>query len=251
MFLRFILLFSLAVFGLSSTQAWARNITGVCMENSSPFCFENKGRPAGIYPDIYKELSVRLGTSVNVKVIPFKRMLLNLKQGSVDIAGPLFYTEERARSSSYFSTNIFEVKIILFGYDEPSFEFQNASDLYGKTIGKRRGYHLSDEVASAVKRGQIKVVEANSEEQLFNLLVKKRVKFIMVPEYLVILEQPNLPKGLANLGYVSTGTQLKMVLSRSADQYQEKDERISEALASMRADGTLERIIKKYLVPFD
>ncbi|MGF1742986.1 transporter substrate-binding domain-containing protein [Vibrio profundum] len=231
---------------LLPTKVSSEVIKGVCNEKVVPHCFEDDGKVVGIFVEVAQEIGARMNLRVDMKPMPMKRILLNMKDGGADITGPLLYSDERAKFVQYLSAPVFIIKQAVYGREGDYFPYQTIQDLYGKTVGKRRGFHLEAEFAKAEKSGKLKVFEANSFSQLFNLLSKDRVKYIIFPEYMAALNRSQLPSDAVLFGHLGGELKVFMAISRNSPLASRYDE-MNLVLTEMEADGTLQRIRVKYL----
>lgn len=228
---------------ISPFPAWSEVLRVASPENVVPMCFEKGGETVGIFVDVSKKVASRMKLDADVKAMPMKRVFLNMKNGDADMMGPLVYSDERAKFVSYLSTPVFTIKQAIYGHKADYFPYHSTQDLYGKTVGKRRGFHLEKEFAKAES---IEVLEANSFPQLFKLLAKKRVKYIVFPEFMVSLNRERLPSDGVVLGYLGSEMKVFMAVSRKSPFIDRHDE-MNQILKELQADGTLKRIREKYL----
>ena len=78
----------------------AEQFTVFCNEKKVPVCYKDKtGKIVGIDVDIVRELSKRLGFSLDIQLVPWKRVLAGVEQGNVDAGMPLFVTKDRKKYS--------------------------------------------------------------------------------------------------------------------------------------------------------
>lgn len=233
---------------LETTASYANSITVACPENTRPFCYVADNKITGIVPEIYRELESRMQVQFVIKAVPMKRALLKLQDGQIAMAAPSLGTKKRALYSHFLETPIFSTKVILYGTKSSYFRYNSVDDLYGKVIGKRRGYYLAEQIAKGIESGKIKVVEANSDEQLLALLSKGRVDYVVTPEHVVAMNQWLVDSGqYTNYGEISGETLLIVLLSKY-HAFSSELGRVNDVLSAMHADGTLERIVDKYPV---
>ena len=135
--------------------------------------------------------------------------------------------------------------MVLFGTKEHYFAYQNISDLDDKVIGVRRGYHFTDEYAKAVQENKFQVIQANSDDQLLALLEKGRVKYILTPEFVVASVRSRLSDAYIRYGYLSDERMIMLGVSKQSPLYPRFDE-VDKAVAEISADGTLEKLRKRY-----
>ncbi|MGF1740591.1 transporter substrate-binding domain-containing protein [Vibrio profundum] len=246
--MRLLIAYSVTMFFLisPSVNGEEKKITAVCSEHTPPFCYAGaNGQPSGILVDIYKEIAVRMDTLLEVKLVPVKRVSLLLFDGTSDI-GNLVYSQERAKHVRFLDSPVYGLKVALYGKQPNRFTYQSISDLYGKTIGKRRGYYLSSDFAKAVEQKNIEEFNANSNMQLLNLLKKGRVKYVAIQEDFILMNKDVLPQDISFLGYLTTDISIMLAISKRSN-LSEQYEKVNETFAAIKNDGTLDSIITRYI----
>lgn len=195
--------------------------------------------------DIYEVLSDRLGRPIEIHIAPFKRTLHYLKAGQYDMAMPFIYSKQRAEYSHFLSAPLFSFRSIIYGTKGDFVKYTQISDLYGKKLGLRRGYHLSDEFSQAIADGKIETLLANTDKQLIGMLAKGRVNMIATPDYVIPVNQEMLSEQFVLYGYLSDVKVLRAAISLDSDLEQSFDQ-VDKVLSEMSRDGTLADIAKRH-----
>ncbi|MGF1740913.1 transporter substrate-binding domain-containing protein [Vibrio profundum] len=230
-----------------SYGASASTIKAGCIDKMEPFCYQINGVGKGMIIDVYEALSDRLGRPINIHIAPVKRAMNYLESGQYDILMPLLYSPERDKFARYLTVPLFSFRSIIFGTKKDYFLFTQISDLWGKKVGVRRGYYMSNEFTQSVSSGDIEVVYANSDRQLVGLLAKGRVQYIATPDHVVVVHRSLLSDQFISYGYLTETVELRAALSRSGelnDHYTE----IDKILGEMSNDGTLAEIAKRHKI---
>ncbi|MBD1582761.1 substrate-binding periplasmic protein [Pseudoalteromonas sp. S16_S37] len=132
------------------------------------------------------EIAKMVFHSINVCVVHVRlpssaRALEQMEKGDVDVAVMVSYTEERAKYG-YFSRPYRNEKMRLFSYLEPR-PISSLNNLLdeGKTIGLSIGSFYGKELTelATIKPYQSQLVQISSAERRAEMLVKKRVDFIV------------------------------------------------------------------------
>ena len=235
---------------LNSHESFAQTkLIVACNENNVPVCFlDDNQKPTGIDVDIVKELSRRIGMEVEFRLIPWKRLLVEVRHGKVDSAMPLFMTEERKAFVRYPSEPIHLSTMTAFARQGFMASIRSVSDLHGKKVGIRRGYSISKDFDEAVKSGQIMVTEVSNVQNLMKMVSSGRIDVLIDKKNTIEYYLKKTNFSLVNIGDVSTGSAY-LVFSRAnlTDAKQNLLDRISEVLVEMKSDGAYKEIESAYL----
>ncbi|WDP91626.1 MAG: amino acid ABC transporter substrate-binding protein [Desulfobacter sp.] len=164
----------LAVIGAACTPVECRETLTLGVDDDfAPFSFSKEGRPAGIDVDIARELGRRIGVEFDIRLMPWKRLLTNLKKGQLDAGMSLFKTDER-ESYAIFTHPIHYSTFVLFVEKGREFNYTTVSDLYGKRIMIEAGFSVGDEFDRAVAARKIQIQEVFKSAGVFQFLIKGR-----------------------------------------------------------------------------
>lgn len=145
-------------------------------EDYPPWETSVAGEPVGINIDIMNALAARLGWRVDFKAYPFKRVLLLLENGGIDMAGGLARTDEREAYAQYLEPAYQRTHKIFIMRNEADFKLETYADLAALRIGMRTGHKLFEPFDSDPR---LLKVEVNSVDQLFRMLLADRTDVIV------------------------------------------------------------------------
>lgn len=212
-----------------------------------PYQYEENGQVTGIAVDIVQEAAQKLGYTIEVQLLPWKRALKNAETGEADGVVSALFTEERAQYLYYTSEPLFEVRTVIFAPKDSSVtQLKSLNDLIGKRIGVVSGYSYGEEfdnfsglqkyackddavLARNLERGRIDVAVAHEFVFKFasrNIGLQDRFKEVYTlsqyPSYLVFSKAPG-KKG------------------------QPLTEEFNQVLIEMKNSGRIDAIISTYL----
>lgn len=129
------------------------------------------------------------------------------------------------------------------------FNYENLSDLYGKTVAIQRGFSVSSKFDLAVDNRKISLHYVDRMEQLVKMVLNDRLKvFVAKPSHVSIYLQKTGEK-LSVIGNISEPQGTFLVISKAAEIENKKNliQKIDQAMYEMYQDGTIARITKRYL----
>jgi polar amino acid transport system substrate-binding protein len=211
-----------------------------------PYSYLQDGRPAGIDVEIMQELSRRSGVAFDIQLVPFRRLIESLRQGTVDLGMAVLRSSER-ESFSIYSGVLHMSSYALFVLKGREFPFTTLASLHGKRIGRVRGFFISEDFDAELAAGRIPVTESAIAEQSIRMLVAGRVDAIsgqsVVTRYLA--REMGLADRLSALPQaLAPDRPAHLVLSR-ASAVADKErlaERLRLVLEGMHRDGTIGQI---------
>lgn len=199
----------------------------------------------GIDIKLIAELERRLGMEIEIQRHPFARALHMIRQGDADLIPGIAYTEERAEFIRYATPSYYEVGPVFYTQKGHGKEISRYQDLYNHTIGyslHSAYFEPFNSDTGLSKRG------LSTEEQLLKMLASRRLEVI-------IGTNPNLAYDVKRYGLSGKVEQTDYIPEQKTPIYfgiskrkhgPELQGRIEAALSEMRADGTLQAIIKAY-----
>jgi len=218
-----------------------------------PFSYIKNEKNVGIDVDIVKEMAKRLKIKIEIRLVPWKRLLHFTEKGLCDGSFSLFRTPERETFALYANSEpIHKSNFAVFVKKGKEFKFNNLKDLYGKTVGIDLGFSVSTEFDLAVKEGKIKIEEASTPETNIKKTILGRfdayVSNIIVTRYHA--NKMGVPDKIVALPKeIKKGHGAFFVISKAGKITNKKKmlEKINETLKAMAKDGTYKRIINKYI----
>lgn len=193
----------------------------------------------GIDAEIAKAVADKLGMKLTIKDMEFDSLLTAVQSGAVDIVfAGLTVTDERKESVDFSMTYATGIQVIIVAEDS---EIATVDDLDGKTIGVQTGttgdIYCTDDygqenvkqyangalAVAALKNGQVDCVVIDNEPAK---------AFVAANDGLKILETEYVTEDYA---------------AAIAKNNTELTEKVNKAMEELKADGTIDTIIGKYI----
>jgi len=226
----------------------------VCNEKNEPACFEDiNGNIVGINVEVVRELCIRLQLKLDIKLVPWKRVLSLVELGKVDAGMPLFKTPERLKYALYPNTPLHKAAMQVYTPPQSDFIYkQLPEDLFGKTVGIRRGYSISPKVDQAIADGHIIINELDSVDQLIKMTVSNRLDAIIDKGSTIRFYLKKQGISLKHIGQVSQPQAAYLAISKLSP-HKNLDvlfRRINMTLRTMEVEGTIAKITNQYAQTF-
>ncbi|MFT5718986.1 MAG: polar amino acid transport system substrate-binding protein [Oleiphilaceae bacterium] len=220
-----------------------------------PFTYYDKdSQLKGIDIELFKEVANRLDIQINIKLVPWKRLLKMTKEGDIVGSFALFKTPER-EGFSLFTYPIHYSTFKLFTTKNHALSYTNIKDLYGKRIGIEAGFVINDEFDQASARGDITLIQVFSFDDAFRRLLKNGIDAFVGNDLVVHYKlkhkyttAKNIPNIIALPKPLKQERGAYFVLSKEFplnDKLLWKT-RFTDTLKAMEEDGTRQRIFEKY-----
>ncbi|HJD65331.1 MAG TPA: ABC transporter substrate-binding protein [Rickettsia endosymbiont of Diachasma alloeum] len=234
-----VLLLSLLLISCEKKEQEATLIVGTSADNP-PYEFIQNGEIVGIDIDIIKAIGERLNKKVIIKNFDFNGLLAALVSENIDIAvAELSVTPERAEYIS-FSDNYATAKFaVLYRLED---NVQSIADLDNKIIGVQLGSILEKKAEELSKTMNIKVHSLANSLMLVEELKAKVVDVIISEEFQNKKLQEANPN-LASYTLEEFSSEFALGLSKNSGLIKE----INETIDSLKKDGTINKIMKKWL----
>jgi len=205
-----------------------------------PFEYQENGNVVGIDIDIANEIAKSMGVTVDVQDMDFDSVLAAVTSGSVDLGvSGISKTEEREQSmdfsDSYFETN----QLIVVKKDNDS--IKGKDDLNGKTIGAQTGT-TGETLANEISGADVKGYDTYAEAVLD--LKNGKLDAIIMDQYPA---KANVQTNSDSIKVLDEplGTDSYCIAVKKGNA--ELLDKVNEVLKEMKADGTLDQIINKYI----
>ena len=206
--------------------------------------------------DVVREVCRRLQLTCKIRLVPWKRGLLMVQNGSADAiidaafsperAEYMFYPKEELQTEEWYAFKRAGSRITLDG------DFSNTTEI---RLGTTQGFHYGGSIQKAIDQQLFKSIETvhSNELNILKVIGGRFDMFIGVKSSTVYLAR--------QMGYYDqidivrkTGTQQDFLLSASKTYvgFSKKNmtsgftDKFSLMLKNMKTDGTLEQIDKKY-----
>lgn len=211
--------------------------------NTPPLAYLRDGKPAGFYPALLAAAFVRMGQPLVLEARPFKRLVVEMDAchgGAVAI----YKTEARLKKIDFSTPIALDNMAVYFNGAHP-LKFNGLDDLYGKTVGVRRGWLIAEDFQAARKEGKFQVEETDTDDSNFLKLARGRIDAVLTLDQLGDVklgrgEYPNIEKASVFLSSHTT----HLVFCKAAQQTVLL-ERFNKILADMRKDGSYDRLLRQ------
>lgn len=241
---------SLIVLTVLHACLFAQDLEFVGHLGNVPNCFlDENGNNTGIDVDILNELSNRSKYNISLKLVPWARVLISIKNGMADGGFPLFKTSEREEYAIYTTVPLHIVTMVAYVRRDSKLIYKDISSLYGIEIGTIRGFSISAEFDQAVKDGKIRIIELNNSEQLIKLVEMGRLEIIVGTSANIGYNMKQLNIELSQLAILNDSGKTFLALSKNAniENLEKIILDINTTLKEMNDDGTINKITQKYL----
>ncbi len=203
----------------------------------------------GFYPELIRTAFERVDYQVEIRFLPFKRILRMLTEGQIAGAGMVSYKAEREAFLIYPKIALYEDKLRVYGLKKGAFieHFSGLESLKGYTVGAYQGGFVEKELAKL----KISYESTASIAQNVHMLIAGRVDFIASPELpLSYVLNNELDRRVADKvirldppfkldkHYLAFSKFFPNTIKISAD--------FSRGLTLIKAEGTFDKIKKRY-----
>ncbi|MCX4029491.1 transporter substrate-binding domain-containing protein [Endozoicomonas sp. SM1973] len=230
-------------------QAVAQELTlGISNSKLKPYRWVEKGIVKGANPDVVKEAAKRINIHIKILTMPWKRVLLLIKNGNLHGSIGGYKNTERLSFGIYTEVPLHYSYFSIFILNNTSFRFTTIKDLYGKRIGRLSGNHFSTEFDQAVVQGNIYLSEANKRHQLLTMLYTHRLDAVIdvnSPMKIALKEQ-NIDTIIDLPIPVSKPKASYLWFSKPAQIPPDIIKRFDQVLKKMLQDGTIEQITSRH-----
>lgn len=252
--------------GLSSyvSAGSPKEVSIVIDDSYPPYSFVENGKAAGIYIDLIRLAAKRLEKDYHIKFVPmpWKRALQEVKMGNAfAVVPPFIHTEKRSYIWPYSAPLAYERVVV---YCQKSIAFRahlqrNPKEVKPLNIGINSGFlTLNEQLIRAEANGLIKMRENRSTRANIQKLISKRVDCYLNDPLSTKWVLKQLQKQNPSLNLTDTRQMMEVMVqsahigytnSKSRKFRYKSDfiKRMDKALAVVKRDKALEKIITKYL----
>lgn len=230
---------------------YANETIKVCGHPSyPPFMWELESKNTGVGFALTQILFEELQIEVDISQYgSWKRCQTNLKNGKVDLIVAAYKTELREKFAVFTQNAFAEDPLAVFVKKGRKFRFDKWDDLIGKTggsiIGGSMGKQFDDFIDKKLKPNFIFVP---TYQQNFKKLETERIDYLVTGLYTGLIHAQSLgynEKVISLKNPVSTGY-FYMAFSKKS-KFVKYLPKIEKRLQALKANGTIEKIIKKYM----
>ncbi len=218
---------------------------------SKPWKWIENGTYVGPFIDAMQQVADRSRIRIELKPLPWKRVLLGMKSGEVDGFFGGYKTAERESFGLFVETPLSWSTLSIFVRKGKAFSFDRIDDLYGRKIGIVRGYNTSAEFDQAANEKKILVEETSNYISLIKMLAAGRIEGIVgatstIQAHLVDMNWTDRFSMLPNP--VAGPKPIYICLSKRSKNFdqQELAAKMNQALKAMETENVFEEIAKKY-----
>jgi len=233
---------SLAVSAQQGTETVRALTVTVGANHAPPYRIIEGGPPSGLYVEIFKEITDRLGWKTHYREAPFRRVVKLVRQGGVDVMLGALKTSERDELMAFVAP-AFPPERRLFLYHNDANRIERYADLYGKTIGVLEG-------SSYFKRfdndEQLRKEAAPRYENLMLMMEKGRVDVVVAPELIGMYSVRELGLPVKVSPFYMPGERSWIAVAKTSPVLEYSDD-IRAALKLIESEGIYEDLILKYM----
>jgi len=240
-----------SLIAMLTAMAWFASASGVdpirinVDAENAPFMSASEGLPSGVYPAVLVAAFARIKQPLVLETKPWKRALLELDQGKAGIGG--IYKNDERNAKYDFSEPILTENIAVYFSKAKPIDFKALADLNGKRVGVIRGWSYGNLFDAARKDGKFTAEDVVNDRANFLKLAHGRLdavlavdeagKAVISAEKLTHLDQSKvfLASNQAHLAFNKSARQTDLLAQ------------FSQAIAQMKQDGTLDRIVNEEL----
>ncbi len=242
------LIFLLLFFnGTKAEQLKRRLVIGT--PKSDPFASEDIPN-GGFYPELIKEIFHQMKYDVEIRFLPFKRIILMLENGTIAGSALVSYQEARTRFLIYPEKALYTDKLKIFGLKTglTMAKFVGLENLKGSTVGTFRGGFVEKELAKIGVRYE----PVATHEQNIGKLLSGRIDYIIAPEVTLkylIKQQVSVDNQAKIIGYDPPYKEDKhyVAFSKAYPNALEISKDFTQGLYLIQENGTFDKIKAKYI----
>ncbi len=246
-----LLRFAAAMMGtaLIVNSAMAERTVTMASDPWPPFVNGELGESAhsGIATTIHREIFSRIDdVEVDIPLIPWKRALREVEQGSYDGIPMLLKTPEREAYLAYSDPFMVGRNLLWSVADAQgqAFQWTSIDDLRGKRIGIVMDYSYGEQFDSLFRQGTLDSVQARNADNLFKLLANGRVDLAMASEAVGFLYAGQIKDARILPAAKPTDTDIYHIgISRKSWAVELLPE-INRVIAELSAEGFIDRVVR-------
>jgi len=209
---------------------------------------EETQEPEGIAYDFAMLVGEQLKIPVEIHAtLPWKRMLLYLEKGNIDMSVAMYKTKERQEVYQFTDSYLVNTARV-FVKKGQEFPFERLEDLIGLTGGIPPGGSFGEKFDTFAKDHKLKLAAVATKEQRFLMLLNGRTDYY-IQDYLdgtISLQQSGLQDKVVALPHPVSITKVYFSLSRQSPCVKLVPQ-INAIINKAKQDGALRAIIDKYV----
>lgn len=236
-------------YGLTASYASAERTLILPNDPWPPFMLGNEGGEAtsGIGVDLMRAVFSRVeGVNISIPLVPWKRALNSVRNGTAD-AIPLLYKTTERENYMVFSDPLFPSQDLVW-YSKSHFpnglEWQTADDFVPYQMGVVSGYSYSEEIDKAIADKKFAVTKVKNAEQLFTMLAGGRIDVAIANR---VVGTSLIKKDVNNRNIIPMKKPIAeddyYIAFSKKTSAQELLPQVNKAIAELKAEGEIERIV--------
>ncbi len=183
---------------------------------------------------------------IDIKFLPWPRVLKSIESGEVDATFPAYYSDERA-ATSLFSKQFINSSVCFYQNKGAGISYTKLEDLIPYRIGIVNGYINTPEFDNAhyLNKNQV-----NSDNQNILKLISGRLELIVidkfVAQYIINTSIPEANGKIELLEPVLQHKPLYLMVSKKNPQCQQIIDAFNSNLDKIQKNNSLNKILKKH-----
>jgi len=240
-----ILLLTAALLSFQSVSAAETLVIGT--SDWKPWQIVKEGQLTGITPEILQALSRRTGYKMEIKILPQRRLMREFELQQIDMEPAVSQPwRGEQRDISVYTKPYYQTSDVILVNKGSGMSGTTAQDFKGMSLGCGLGYYYPEGFQEALASGDIIRDDNPVSEYNVMKLSQKRLDGIIVDRiqarYMMNVFQLNAEN--FEIAYVFKPSKLSLRLHKNR---QDLLPLLNTALESMKVDGTIDRIVAKYL----
>ena len=228
---------------LSRTLAFA-------ISDYPPFEYIEHGVPKGISVEITQLVFKRMGQDITITLYPWRRALHMVSTGEVDGAFSAARTHEREAFGVFPKESLVSGATCFFVMQDSPITYNgDLASLSGYTIGTDRGSSYGDRFDQALRDRTIHIIESDVTDISFRALLARRVDLYLVDGYVgaYLARKARASDRVRKLEPAFAPTTPGFILFSRKQELKDVMAMFDVTLAALKKDGSVARILKKYL----
>ncbi|SCA57444.1 Extracellular solute-binding protein [Candidatus Terasakiella magnetica] len=204
----------------------------------------------GLATDIVSTALRRAGYDVMVNIVPWTRALKGVEAGNYHGIIAAWYNKEREKKMVY-SDHYLTNDLVLFKRSEDQITFESLSDLEPYTIGTVRDYAYGEGFDTSQKLKKKPSLDLRTNiVRVSNGLIDLFPEDRFVVKHLLNTRYPEYFGKIDFLDKPLSQRTLHMTISKKTMDYEKIVQDFNQQLAAMKAEGLLDKLIKKHNLNF-
>ena len=223
-----------------SIFSYANEKLRVGLFNIVPYAYIEEGKLTGISYDIIQSLEQELNIKLEVKLLPYKRMLHHLELGKIDFA--IFFLSDYSEGFSEKLLAMYDLETIVLG--KKGLKISSYEDLLGLHMATPRGVRY---IAFRSKNKQLNITPVQDYKNAILMLQYHNIDAIIGPKEIIIYQLKLLGLNINDFAqpYVLTKNTAWIQFSNKSKKMQYKDS-LKKAGKKLLETNRIDEIINKY-----